>query len=293
MFNHVLIPLDDSGWADRVVRFARPLLAPGAQVHLVTVVERAGDMPTIEEHLDEALAHLDRLRGELAAGGTGVQTELVTGEPVERILDAVDRHGCDLVVMATHGRSGPVRWVKGSVAEKVARSSPVPVLVANAAALSSVHEVAPGRLLVPLDGTSEAANAVLPVVEQLAGDFHSEVLLLQIAEPTPPAAAAAGVTVAPVVALPPVQDLLQALEPHRQHLEDAGIHARSLVGYGPGPAEILDTAERHDVGLIVMATHGRRGLERWVFGSVAESVVRHGRRPVLVLRLQGVPARRS
>lgn len=293
MFHDVLIPLDDTGWCDRVVRFARPLLAPGGRLRLLTVVDREGDQPTVEEHLDAAGGHLERVRAALQDAAITVTTELALGAPEGRmILEAIEQHGSDLVVMASHGRKGPVRWLKGSLSESVARRSPVPVLLANVATLSSVHEVDPHLLLVPLDGTCDTANAVLPLVERLAADFGSQVLLLEVAEPTPPAAAAAGVAVAPSVALPPVEELVQSLEPYRRQLEQAGVHARSLVGYGPGPAEILEAAERHDVGLVVMATHGRRGLERWVFGSVAESVARHGKRPVLVLRLQGVPARR-
>ena len=78
------------------------------------------------------------------------------------------------------------------------------------------------------------------------------------------------------------------LEPVRRRLEAQGIRARALAAYGPEALGILDAADREDVDLVVMSTHGRTGVARWVWGSVAEQVLRHCSRPLLVHRVHVV-----
>jgi nucleotide-binding universal stress UspA family protein len=73
--------------------------------------------------------YLQELADRLEAEGLTAWPSVVSGEPVEKILEQIDKHNVDLVALATHGRSGLERWVTGSVAEGVLRNSPVPVLL--------------------------------------------------------------------------------------------------------------------------------------------------------------------
>ncbi len=77
------------------------------------------------------------------------------------------------------------------------------------------------------------------------------------------------------------------LEPHLALLEKAGIHTRLLVRYEKAAFAILAAAKEERVDLIAMATHGASGVSRWVFGSVAEKVLREGNWPLLVRRTTG------
>jgi nucleotide-binding universal stress UspA family protein len=281
MFRRALIPLDGSAWSDRIVRFAHALLEPGASLCLLQVAGEGGGMASVEERLDEAAAHLERVRAGL--DGFDVTADVMHGDSARVIREAAERLDPDVVVMATHGRSGPSRWFRGSVAESVVRHVSAPVLVANPGALDRAPELRPRRILMPVDGSAEGL-AALSHVERLARASGAEVVLLTVAEPVPALGATAGMAVAPVAMAPPVAALEALLDAPRRALQQLGIRARALVAYGPSATEILVASEREEVDLIAMTTHARHGVERWVLGSVTEEVLRHGRRPVLVLR---------
>src|SRR5690606_4787778 len=115
-------------------------------------------------------------------GGALASVRVVTGDPVEEIVAEAERLQPELVAMATHGRSGLTRFVRGSVAEQVIRACPAPVLVANPRALDGMgegRELRFRRILVPVDG-SDVSLGVLPLVEDLGRLYDSEVLLLRV-----------------------------------------------------------------------------------------------------------------
>ena len=132
------------------------------------------------------------------------------------------------------------------------------------------------KILVPLDG-SVAAEAILPHVRRLLRRKDSEVLLLRVAVP------------------PPVEEQMSMIEASlaaareyvggiKERLEQQGVRARAEARLGPPAGTILEVAEEKNVSLIAMATHGRTGLKRALFGSVAEQVLRKSTAPVFVVR---------
>jgi nucleotide-binding universal stress UspA family protein len=129
------------------------------------------------------------------------------------------------------------------------------------------------RILVPLDG-SRLAEATLPMAKALARDYEADLLLVRALRPL-------GSAEAEVVAQEDAEVYLRAV---------AGrLHARGLavtwkVWYDEPARAIADAARHNDVGLIVMSTHGRGGLNRLLFGSVAETLVRQAPVPVLLVR---------
>jgi len=143
------------------------------------------------------------------------------------------------------------------------------------------------RILVPLDGSSLSERA-LPAARALAQKFESHVILLRVLDiPTPTAP-----TSRPEVTIGWVREARQHahqeaqsyLEAIQRDLCDAGIDTRVLLRDRSPAEDILDVAGDEDVDLIVMSTHGRSGLGRWAFGSVAEKVARHSPCPVLLVR---------
>ena len=80
----------------------------------------------------QAQRYLDRVAKTLTTKGINVGTEVLLWKPAEAIVGYAKQYGCDLIVMASHGRSGPSRWAHGSVADKVLRSSCIPVLMVRA-----------------------------------------------------------------------------------------------------------------------------------------------------------------
>jgi len=211
-----------------------------------------------------------------------VRGELTSGYPAEEILRYADENSSDLILMATHGRSGLKRWAIGSVADKVLHASKVPVWLVPARCPEDVtYDMWPKRtILVPLDG-SELAEAVLPHVEALAeqnGVEPVDVVLLRVAE-------------SPVMSdhyfsnIPETRgEIEKYLARVEKRLQKAGLSVQSRVLTGEPAEQIVDYASASPFSLIVMSTHARSGLSRWVLGSVAMKVVSGVSSPILLVR---------
>lgn len=140
------------------------------------------------------------------------------------------------------------------------------------------------KLLVPLDG-SELAEAALPHAEQVAHHFSAEIILLRVVV-SPYAVVAPDL----VLATPGLN--MAELAAHAQRyldqvadrLRDRGLNVRTVVTEGPVAEVIIEHAEALGTDLIVMSTHGRGGISRWVYGSVAERVLQGAPCPVLLIR---------
>jgi nucleotide-binding universal stress UspA family protein len=214
---------------------------------------------------------------------------VITGKPEEMILQAAGADVRTLIAMATHGRSGVRRWLLGSVTEKVLRATHNPLLLIRARSAADVEsDVTLKSVIVPLDGSSLAESA-LPTVLDFARELALEVILLRAyGLPT-------GVVYGSEDYLPHHEELLAGLrEEAREYLNGKVAELRSrelerllpMVAEGSGAEEIIKAARDTPNSLVVMCTHGRSGVERWVLGSVTEKVVRHSGTPILVLRSQ-------
>jgi nucleotide-binding universal stress UspA family protein len=150
MFQKILVPLDGSKLAECTLPYVETLATgcSAEEVILVSVTERVQAYRAIEDPgrlegqrlLPEAMGkkerqaqkYLGRIAKALEAKGIKVRTEVLLGNPAEEITFYAKHPGCDIIVMASHGRSGPSRWAYGSVADKVFRASCVPVLMVRA-----------------------------------------------------------------------------------------------------------------------------------------------------------------
>jgi nucleotide-binding universal stress UspA family protein len=148
------------------------------------------------------------------------------------------------------------------------------------------------QILVPLDG-SAFAERVLPYVKELARRFESTVLLLRATTPAETLVIEPGM--APTVA--PVVDPLPIMEAERREadtylraiadqLRGAGLSVTYEQHVGPAATVIIDRARERGADLIAMTTHGRGGLGRLVFGSVADTVLRSAPCPVFLVRVR-------
>ncbi len=158
------------------------------------------------------------------------------------------------------------------------------------------------RIVVALDGSARA-ELVLPYVEALAEQFGSSVTLLRSTTPseviTAPAIAATMPPLAPNVAATPIdpsavvaaerREVERYLHALAQHLSSYGLTVRYEQHEGSAADVIIARARELDASVIAMTTHGRSGLERLVFGSTAEAVLRHAPCPVLLIRVGEAP----
>jgi nucleotide-binding universal stress UspA family protein len=141
-------------------------------------------------------------------------------------------------------------------------------------------------ILLPTD-FSECAECALPYATQLAHQSGAKLICLYVVEPMMPPVGYAPVA-EPLPAVDVSEQLQQSAARELPKLatreECAGLTVEELIVHGEAAAEIVRVARERDVDLIVISSHGRTGLGRMLFGSTAESVVRHAHCPVLVVK---------
>ncbi len=153
-FRKIIVPLDGSEFAESVLPHVRTLISgcSVAEVELVSVVQpvemhyrAAVPLDSHEEkqinqsEVKAAANYLERVKTGLVAPNLNVTTRVLTGRPADALTAHLEGGGYDLLVMATHGRSGPSRWVLGSVADRLIQISPIPVLLVRPADAHSGH----------------------------------------------------------------------------------------------------------------------------------------------------------
>jgi nucleotide-binding universal stress UspA family protein len=298
MFETVLVPLDGSPLSrailDPAIFLAKKL---GSRVTLLHVLEPTveitnGDIEAEasrqrEEARPVAEEYLGRLANNLRQEGVAAETVILTGKAHEAVVSYAAERGFGLLAMATRGRSGIARALLGSVATRVLHASPCPILLVRPRRQRGFW-TAPRRikqLLVPSDG-SDLAEAALPYTEELATRLALPVMLIQVI-PT-----SVEVSMGPSTAFmwnagtdfERRLDVLTTgyLAGIGHKMAKKGITANWDALRGKAADAIVDWAKR-DGALVVMTTHGRSGLGRWVIGSVTDAVVRETKAPVLIV----------
>lgn len=283
----ILVPLDGSELARRALPFATTLaLRTGRTLLLLRAfstmrsVTEAGDLE-IER---EMAAELDEDARAARSGGVAVETIVVNDEPASAILKAVAAHDAGLLVMSTHGRSGLGRWLYGSIADEVLRSSPVPVLLVPPAGLPAWKPERKVTILVPLDGSPEA-EAVLEPVGMLADVLDVSLFLLRIVPFSQFGAYAEGFAYADAATTERELSLAQTyLDGVAARLRTEGRPVDVRAAYGSAFLDVATIAREVGAQVVAMATHGRGGVTRALLGSVATSTMRRADVPLLLIR---------
>lgn len=189
----LLIPLDGSLFAEQALPCAQAIGGTAAELILLEAIPPAeavrgplGNVLIPAADIRRAYAEgiairLLRARQTWLGNRPNVRCETAVGDAAEEILRVADRDHVDLIVMASHGRGALQRWVIGSVADRVVRTSPIPVMVMRPRdeipVEAGVREIR--RLLVPYDGSDLAAQA-LPFAKVLALRLQVPVLLVKV-----------------------------------------------------------------------------------------------------------------
>jgi nucleotide-binding universal stress UspA family protein len=203
----------------------------------------------------------------------------VRADDVARVIaEVADEQQAELIVMSTHVRGGPGRWVYGSVADSVLQRSTTPVLLVSPHVDRPLPTDRRLRVLVPLDG-SELAEEAIETADLLGEALDAELTLLQVVE----------LPSYPLHYLPYNQDAelgaarryLQT-QVDRLQAQDKRVTARATVG-NPSWA-VARVARDVEADVVMMATHGRTGLARLVLGSVATATLHQTNVPVLLVR---------
>ncbi len=292
MFKHILVPLDGSALAERaLLPAAKIAMAMQGKVTLLRVVPQfallAAD-PTLYEEMnrmgeEESLSYLRSKVDEL---DLDFQVDVAgeSGQPADVIISYSETHGIDLIMMSSHGRSGINRWVYGSVAERVLRRAPCTTAIINARVDRPLRERS--RILIPLDG-SELAERALEPGRTLARAIGAEVHLLRVTS--------SAHQIMETDSMRPVFDGIQEqelkeAETYLLGLEEGTGETQAVISVevenGTVAENIVDYASEHGIDNIVMSSHGRTGFSRWVYGSVAEKVLRSACCTTMIIRDQ-------
>jgi len=265
-FRTIAVATDFTMTSDHAVKLASAIATRcAAELTVVNVVEPAAysqigaDTATLKAIAQGTLdANLLRVRDDVPTA-RGV---LLVGRTADELIAFAETTAVDLVVSGTHGKSVD-RWLVGSVAEKLVRSCHAPVLI--------VHDAAPEfrRLLVATD-FGPASERAVELAARLATTYGARITLFHALDVKAP---------------------LDALDSARARLEEIAVGIRKLAPEcdvlerrGRTWAEIADEAAKGSYDLVVVGTHDRSPLFKWLRGSVAEQVMRSSLPPVLSVR---------
>lgn len=285
----VLVALDGSDKSEAALRFL-PLLRPlGAMsVRLLAVVETYSESEGLkgaEEFVEREgkllRAYLDKTAADLRSRlGVGVDVELRAGAPDDEISAAAHAAAVNLILLTTHGRSGIGRWTIGSVADKVVRHAEQATLVIGPEAEKRGPGETIREVLLPLDG-SDLSEEAIGAASSWAAALGARLHIVRVVTIPPTSVDAAGSTFGPDL----LEGMREAAEIYLERMRSAisGVEVVTDTPVGPIADALLTYEDDHNIDLVVMTSHARRGLLRSLLGSVSDRVM-HGRAPVLIVR---------
>jgi nucleotide-binding universal stress UspA family protein len=306
MLNTILVPLDGSPLAETALDPAM-LLAKRFDATLLLVRTLFPEEPPEGDKRSprfaathDAQRYLKSIADYLSSEGIVAQTVILPMEAAEGIIDEAEFSRVDLIVMTTHGRKGISALLHPSVTWRVLRQTNAPILACKCAseddpAAPSLHlprfmtdPKAP--ILVPLDGSLQA-EAVLPIAQELARVFGNRLLLVRAGEQPYIAGGIIGYEAVLAEAVKWSLDEAESyLKRKAMELASTGLEVEIATAVGGAATFIQEVAEERQVGLIIIASHGRGWLGRLVLGSVAQRILQEVDMPVLLVRRHPTPA---
>ncbi len=315
MFQHILVPLDGSQRAEQAIPVAAQVArASGGSLFFLRVVDTLQELGVysslaaiylqemLEKERIDAAAYLEEITASPALLGIKTRCAVFSGSAAAMLLHVAQQEDIDLMVLCSHGYTGFKRWALGSVAQKVARHSSLPLLLLreqNVALQSRLGH--PVRAQVALDGSSFAEASLLPaghLVAALSAPEKGALHLIHVVKrPTLEEERAyreAGIDLnAGEEARKKAASYMQEMRerclstiPDVQvtwSIEEAEDIASAILSLA---VDEKSPSKREAADLIVLTTHGRSGLQRWRLGSVAERVLQASTLPLFIVHPQ-------
>ncbi len=297
----IAVTVDGSELAEQAIPYASAVAGRDGTVTLIHVMPSPEPLRGLFGTVMATVEDVERMERDAAAQmmddiatrwtervGNAFSIAVTSGDPAESILRVSGELEATVLVMASRGHGALGRLAFGSVADRIARTAPIPVMVVNPPDSPRADDdpFAVRRVVVPLDGSEIAAEA-LPVAADLAKATGATVHLITAVNaatmvvPTP-----IGSTYYPAELYQEITDELiesgrESQKEASSFLEEMGQTVTSVVIEGPTISAIESQIEDGDV--IVMTSHGRGGFQRWLLGSVAEKLVRSDLAPVVLV----------
>ena len=286
MLKRILLPLDGSQIAEKALPYGEELAGRlGSELVLYHV---QGNEPL----RGDPKAYLDRLaqtvkssikKSQPKGAEVIVATKVETGEPVHNICNVVEKDKVDLIIMTAVSETGlKIGKMLGGVTDQICRTVPIPVMLVRPQHNGPID--AKGRLinraLITLDG-SPLSKLALPVVEELASKLKIGVTLFQMTRLIRYYGDGLGGSLHEDEEKQVEGDMIKI----ETEMKQKGIDVTHWITVGLDAGdEIIDMSKKTGADLVVMSTHGRSGLGRWLIGSVAEKVLRHGETSLLLVQ---------
>ena len=285
-YEKILVPLDGTELAEKALPYAKSV----AKLKGSTLILFAVSLTIFAERRDRLYSsYLEVKAKELNDEGIKAATATSHGYIAQEIVKFA-KEDIDLIVMSTHSYSGAKHWMFGSVTQKVLFGTEIPVLLIKGTSPELSGEF--NRILVPVDG-SPFSEASFPYIEELTGNTDKEVILLHICEP-------------PLVPSYGSRPINQTWKKHRDNmweemeklsvnyltkqmtaLKKKGVNVKTRVvkaQTGEVVKTIMQVSKEENIDLMVIATQGRAGERRWVYGNVANRIVEEITQPLLLVR---------
>ena len=260
MYEKILVPTDGSEVAERAGAVAvRMADLFDADLAVISVRE-----PGDEKRAERAIRAVEEAAVE---AGLTPETEVIDDEKTaihRAIVDYAEEHGADVVVMGTHGRTGIGRFLLGSVTQQTLQESPIPVVTVHE---DTAADFDVDNVLVPTDGSEgaeAAAEHAIDLVTEVGGTLHALHATRGREEDSSP-----------------IDDV-------RDRAEAAGVEVVTATRSGRPHQAIAGYVAEAEIDVVVMGTHGRTGLRRYVLGSVTERTVRFSPVPVVSVKPKSV-----
>src|SRR4051794_17572343 len=295
-YKRILVPLDGSAVAEEALTMAAGLAGPGTQVLLLRVISEpkpnldplgrllGSTGESLRRDRQSALDYLIAAASNLRDSGEPIRpiASVVVGDPAEQIVKVARERGYELIVMTTHGRGAVGRLAFGSVTDRVGRLSQVPVVITGPKNVS--EQTTTGRIVVPLDG-SPLARKALPVASRLGKQLGKSVLLISVVDLW----GSHGLSLATSIDTRLYGDAMAEAETEIEGMlkkfgarfDSTGLMVQTETTRGPIAPAIMAATEPGDI--LVMTSHGRGGLTRFLLSSTAEKLVRESRVPVVLV----------
>lgn len=285
-YERILVPLDGTELAEKALPYAKSV----AKLKGSTLILFAVSLTIFAERRDRLYSsYLEVKAKELNDEGIKAATATSHGYIAQEIVKFA-KEDIDLIVMSTHSYSGAKHWMFGSVTQKVLFGTEIPVLLIKGTSPELSGEF--NRILVPVDG-SPFSEASFPYIEELTANTDKEVILLHICEP-------------PLVPSYGSRPINQTWKKHRDNmweemeklsvnyltkqmtaLKKKGVNVKTRVvkaQTGEVVKTIMQVSKEENIDLMVIATQGRAGERRWVYGNVANRIVEEITQPLLLVR---------
>jgi nucleotide-binding universal stress UspA family protein len=299
MFQRILVPLDGSARAESALAPAIALAKRfDARLFLVRTIlvhafPGANPGPAQLEAMREAERYLDAIANRVRTTGVAVRTAIPYDAPASGLADQAEFRHTDLIVMNTHARTWPETLLHPSVTMSVLEHTNAPILAfkslgADELQLPRFMTDPTAPILVPLDG-SLLAESALALAEGLAKTFGNPLLLVRsVDRPRVVSTSLDNPIIVAKVEEWAIEETQSYLQRKQREVAHRGVRVTTEISVGSPAWFIEECTQAHNAGLVVMASHGRSGVGRFLVGSVAQTVLRESDIPVLLVRLNEI-----